>query len=780
VELFIDATLDDLSVFDAARNCALSEFAALTDRMPQDAERSVSQSLRVAVGERRGLLLGARQLLAEEGAILVKRLNVLYSERLERALQTMYRDLRPKLDGLSIDSLTLIDDETVNRQIDVDRIVVKLRDADPLALGRLNVTIARLHDEVNARERENPFRPYLLARTLHDVVNEIALKPSVATVLFEYLGETMLDALPAYYRAIYAVFESKGLDSRFLAVPSRFSPTATGPKARRESATLGLPSGSLGSGGTLPGMVVNTVSPDHALAWQRLLGILRPTPGQAAPSAAPADGWPQLEPVLASLPDALWHGIRKATSPAPSLSPQLLERLAACWSEVRRQPPGALPEACRLPALRERLQDGGISDAEELVLDLVGAVFAWIGTDETVSPLMRHCLTRLELPFLRAVLETPGLLLNPAHPARQLINRLGALGTGLDEQSPTGRLIVDAAMQAAIDLPDVDDVDGTLSRCLLHLEQSLCKGLRDVAPASVKCAAAVESLQALAHIRIRTEHGLRDILAPLGMDDHLRDFVVHIWSHVCTRHNDLFATTRPNAAASTAADDEAALLTELVWSLQEKSSQAEREVLLRRLPALVRRLYAMLQRHHVPAGEIRQKMDLMMEAHARILRSPPSGKSVVTPDTVRQRFIALRDDVLSSSGTDVMAGSSMPDISAADIAASLALHEADVALYAENMRASPNAPDAAGLASLSPGVGVTRRSDDAILPARLVWISADRLFYLFVPDGSGRPALYTGGTLLRSMKNGTVRLLEQMPLIERAIEGLSSTASTVR
>jgi hypothetical protein len=138
-------------------------------------------------------------------------------------MQTMYRDLRHELRDVSIDTLELVDDDTIMRQIEVERRVLRLRDADQQSLGRLNLMIAQLHDDHQVRERENPFRPYLMARALHDVLCDMTSSADVCTMLFDHMSAALAAQLPEYFTAIRAVFESNGVQVRLLARPSALS-----------------------------------------------------------------------------------------------------------------------------------------------------------------------------------------------------------------------------------------------------------------------------------------------------------------------------------------------------------------------------------------------------------------------------------------------------------------------------------------------------------------------------------------------------------------------------
>ena len=208
-------------VIQLAYERALFRFSALAQRTVQDASVSLEKSLMTpgAGGDYR-MRQTAHQFLLQHSGRLLTQLDTFFHDYLDRAMQTMYQDLRQDIGSFSAESLSLIDDQTINRNMDVDRLVQRMRDVDQLNHGRLNMMIAQLHDDYEVRERENPFRPYLMARSLYEVLWVMEPEQQVADVLFEHLSNAMVAQLPDYFTAIREVFESNGVEVRLLARPS--------------------------------------------------------------------------------------------------------------------------------------------------------------------------------------------------------------------------------------------------------------------------------------------------------------------------------------------------------------------------------------------------------------------------------------------------------------------------------------------------------------------------------------------------------------------------------
>ena len=204
-----------------AKDRALSSFSSLAEQTVVEADTMTTRAMSEASPAELRNLSTVRAFLRGEARTLRGRMDRHFAGLLERAMQTMHVDLRnTKNVEINYETLTLIDDDVVTRQIEVDRMVARLRDAEPIALGRVNLTIAMMHNDSDARERENPFRPYLLARSLYEALRELMWEESQSKLLYDTLGQAMALRLPGFYAGILEVFEAGGVTARLTARPS--------------------------------------------------------------------------------------------------------------------------------------------------------------------------------------------------------------------------------------------------------------------------------------------------------------------------------------------------------------------------------------------------------------------------------------------------------------------------------------------------------------------------------------------------------------------------------
>jgi len=750
------SSTDYKRLIHSAKARATSGFLSLVQRAIQDADRSIANALASArSGSGQSALNAARHFLRQDGNVFLRHIDALFRGYLDRAMETMYVDLRQEMRKRSIDELTLIDHDIVDHQIEVGRLASRMRETNEETIGRLNVIVGHLHGDRDARERENPFRPYLLARALYEAIRETAPDEARGKVLFEHLANALVQYLPAYYESIREVFESSGLRGEFEAQRSR---------AAHNQRYFGAPPEPAAS-------LEARVAP----ALQRMFDTL-----QSAPAAG-ADG---------AQADSVQDALRKmlATSRVAALPPRpgaagsaLLAQLSRQQrSSAEPQPEGAAMDAApRLSALRDQLNLTGISVAERMTVDVVALLFEFILEDTQIPAQARRQLARLQIPMLKAALLDPALLHEEMHPVRQLLNRISSVAAGCDAATPAGQALV-----AEIDrivhrvLLEFDTDTSVFTVGLREFEAYLANHLGKDDGQAAHAIEAIEAAEKFSVLLTTARNGLVDALLPLNVDKRISDVIIHVWPHVLTH-----AAAR-DAESQRAADDPQglyaryhAVLPELVWSVQEKRDPQERTALLRLLPDLVRRLRAALQLIALPDEEAKQILDQLVVLHTSILRNVPDGSGKVLPslDELRQQFARVAIRWTSASWA---------------LDAPPAPHDAVIEAMCARHGVAPTLRLGAGS-----GTGTAADRDFLMqafllgtrielhaaggrhVAAQLVWVSTHRSLYLFRQEQGGELVLYTCTALLDALHDKSLVPLEYAPVFERAVNALLSDAA---
>lgn len=740
----------------SAKERASSSVLSLVQRAMQEADRNIADAQAHArSGADQSALNAARHFLRQDGTVFLRRIDVLFRGYLERAMQTMYVDLRQDMRKRSLDELSLIDDDAINHQIEVGRLAERMRDANMEAIGRLNVIVGRLHGKQDARERENPFRPYLLARALYEAICETAGDDARARPLFDRLADALIQHLPGYYEAIREVFESSGVRGDFQAQRSR---------AAHNQRYFGAPSGDQPASGTrvLPGL-------------QRLLESLQsavPAAADAAqPPGAPAASVLVHEMIQRMLAPSRSFGLTSSNArppPAKTSSGSLLERL-----NRHQQDAASGDGAARLSALREQLNLDDASPDERAIVDVVALLFEFILEDAQIPQEVRQHIARLQVPVLKAAVLQPELLHDDMHPARRLLNRISSAAAGTDPATAEGKALIaeiDRVTGGVLTVFATDSV--VFENGLQAFDAFLVRLLKQEDKLTPPAIEAVEDAEKISVLLTNTTQALCEVMLSLNIDKRLSDFIIQAWPHV------LVHAAAHDAEKKLAPDHAGALypkfhavVPELVWSVQPKRDQQERTALIRLLPELVKRLRAALQLIQLPEDEGKQILDQLVERHTAILRGSAGGDAKALPglDELRRQFARVSVPWERASWTL----SEPPQPRTAVIEEVFGKRGIAAALHL-GASAAASAADREFLAQtylLGTRVGL-RGADEGSVTARLVWVSTHRSLYLFRQEDGAGLLLYTFASLLAALREEALVPLEYAPVFERAVEAL--------
>jgi hypothetical protein len=721
---------------------AQSGFGTLCKRMTDQADAALGESLRAAPAAEQRVAAACRLFLREQGAYLRARMERSYAALLARAMQTMHTDLRTGLHDFRADTLTLIDDEVVTRQIEVERLLLRLRDADELSLGHLNLIIAQMHGDSEVRERENPFRPYLLARALYDALYAMVQDEAQSKLLFDTLSQAMTAELGDFYTRLREVFESRGIRSRLVARPTALS--------RRQQ---------------------------ERLAWQRAACGLADADQAMRQRVARLDSLhQQLQPEqeLQELVFTLFNasGMRRGARPAPD---PLRLQLDGALRQLQREQAGAGQDAAAgagplaPAALRERLASLPSSGSGRVVVELVGMLFEFILNDEVLPQGLREQVCRLHTPFLRAALQDQSVLQDASHPARRLLDRIGSAAASLGADARLAQPFREEVERLAGQvLQQYEHDPAVFADAELALDGFLAGLLRECDPALRRCMPAFErAVQAASQLAAAAD-ALRGRLETVNVDRRMVDFITGTWAQVMVHTQG----RQP---------DYGKLLPELVWSAQEKAASEERAALMKMLPELGRQLRAGLAAIGMPEAAAQAALDQLVSLHMDVLSNklPPATTPRLGIAALRERLGAAGAELPSAAAATAAAVGAGQLPGQAQFSAEFALHGI----------AASVAPDPA-LAPVSPyedewlqwaraGNGFELLEEGRYLPLRLGAAAARHAGFLFTAPDRAAPLVYSRAALLAAMREGTLRPLEYAPLFERALESLMTAAESL-
>jgi hypothetical protein len=319
---------------------------------------------------------------------------------------------------------------------------------------------------------------------------------------------------------------------------------------------------------------------------------------------------PRLSPGLARAIDTAQQGIR--------------QRLAEVGGEPQVTAPAVLEE---LQQRKQVLKQAAATPQERATIEIVALLFQSILTEERIPASVRVWFARLQMPVLRVAVSEPDFFATIDHPARRLIDRMGACVMGFDSGAGSAQGVAEALEREIKRIVQVVEAYPDTGRrvfqtVLTEFEKFLEHWFRNENEATrhgVSLAQQVEQRETLA---IQYTIELRRMLAEVPVQEGVRQFLFHVWA-------DVLATTAVRYGGSgeqTRAMKRAAA--DLIWSASAKVTREERAEVIRKLPLLLKSL----REGMAAAGMDNAHQDEHIQQLNNSLAAAFTAKAAVIPD----------------------------------------------------------------------------------------------------------------------------------------------------
>lgn len=510
----------------------------------------------------------------------------------------------------SVRSMSLVDDDTIELEIMTSRLALAIMDRASWEFSDLRSRVAHLEQRAEL-DSHDLLRAHVLARIVVDAWRAAGLGQAEWRELQTLLhGELSLLVDEAYHEANRWLVERHVLpdvDLRPFIRRHRNTPPA---ESGFSSSFSGLPSSQFGPGDGLPsghvpsrsgastgggpssgrGMAPPAVEPRGFVSEETrlmtragplprgsehveaVLGRLNKLVGRHVPNFLASTRPRELSPTLAKAIDTAQAGIRQRLAPASGKG------------DVQVTAPVMLDE---LHQRKQNLKRAAASPEERATIEIVALLFQSILTEDRIPARIRVWFARLQMPVLRVAVSEPDFFATVDHPARRLIDRMGACVMGFDSGAGTdvGEALekeVKRIVQVVEAYPDtgrrvfqtvLTEFEKFLENYFKHQNEATKKG--------VSLAQQVEQRETLA---IQYTIELRRMLNEVPVQDGVRQFLFQVWADV------LGTTAVRHGVQSTATKAMKRAAADLIWSASAKVTREERAEVLRRLPSLLKAL----------------------------------------------------------------------------------------------------------------------------------------------------------------------------------------------
>jgi hypothetical protein len=541
-------------------------------------------------------------------------------------------DLPPP--GSASGGLSLVDNDTIEVEIVTSRLALAVMDKASWEFADLRSRVAHLEGRTEL-ESQDVLRAHVLARLVFDAWRAAGISVTSWRELQPVLhDEFALLVEEAYHETNRWLVERRVLAEVDLRPYVRRAKTNPNTQWR---------SGTSSSGGTMfdpgPGAsgapVEGVAHPGFVRTGHGSLGDETRMMTRTAP--LPRSG-EHAEAVLARLNRLVGRhlpGFGAASSGvAPPLSPALARAIDDAEQGVRQRmaqhtqrdmPQVTVPAVLEeLHHRKQALKKAAASPEERATIEIVALLFQSILTEDRIPAAVRVWFARLQMPVLRVAVGEPDFFATVDHPARRLIDRMGACVMGFDSGNANVGDALEKEIKRIVQVVEAYPDTGrrVFQTVLTEFEKFLETYFRDhneITKKGVSLAQQVEQRETLA---IQYTIELRRMLNEVPVQEGVRQFLFHVWADVlataAVRHG--LQGEQTKAMKRAAAD--------LIWSASAKVSREERAEVIRKLPPLLKQL----REGMTSAGMEAPKQDEHIQLLNNSLAAAFTAKAAVIPD----------------------------------------------------------------------------------------------------------------------------------------------------
>jgi hypothetical protein len=254
--------------------------------------------------------------------------------------------------------------------------------------------------------------------------------------------------------------------------------------------------------------------------------------------------------------------------------------------EAHRNEGSALEPTEMIDALRQQkqaLKSVANTQEERATIEVVALLFQSILTEDRIPTSVRVWFARLQMPTLRVAMSEPDFFSSAQHPARRLIDRMGACVMGFDAAPQGAGPELEGEVARVVQVVEAFPETGrkVFQTVLVEFERFVERYFRDQNETTKKGVSLASQVEQRETMAIQYTIELRKLLDGVPVQDGVREFLFQVWA-------DVLATTAmrhgPQSEETRTVRD-AAL--ELVWIASAKTTREERAEVIRRLGPLL-------------------------------------------------------------------------------------------------------------------------------------------------------------------------------------------------
>ncbi|HEU0202205.1 MAG TPA: DUF1631 family protein [Burkholderiaceae bacterium] len=672
--------------------------------------------------------------------------------------------------------MTLVEYDAVEDTTAMERAASRLRNAVEDEYASVRLRLANLVCELEVRDAETPFRPYVFVHAIFVTLDRIGLKRNQLATIVRSFDAALIGPVAAVYAAIDHHLAGQGISAEFARQVARNSATP------RNGLAGGVTENALNGPATLPKLTAEqmlTALYQHMHLAPGAVPALPPIDAaRTAPAAARSPTLQVRPPTVSGRPPTL-TGMAPFAAEAKTVNvdvnlinaindAQRLGALALAAMQQGKAVPAAQPANTQI---RGELAERAVKQLDKLTIEIVGLLFDRIQQDKLVPDAIKDLLQRLQFPLLKVAVVDADLFVSADQSARRLLDRIAATSIGWTPDGEQNERYLQAVTKAVMTvLATRDDAAGAFERALEGFEQFLeDETARDDDPVARARRALAEAEQR-EMMATNAAGKIRSAFEGVQIESYLREFLLDVWGRV------LVAATMRESHDPSIARRYLAVVPELVWSVQPKIHPDDRRRLVGTIPPVLTALREGLTLINWPKPKMQEFFSRLMQSHALAVRALELAQGAAPPAGVEASTLRIKLDGVRFCADEVP-DSQVEGIDVSDDVVKQVI--ADCNVDVEHM-AAPAEPAAGSdevklnrtIAGWQRGDWFEMRVGDRAERLQLRWISPRRTLFLFAPAAAQAGAAtrsLTPAALRAFLRNGQLSAVAAAPLFERAV-----------
>jgi hypothetical protein len=442
-----------------------------------------------------------------------------------------------------------------------------------------------------------------------------------------------------------------------------------------------------------------------------------------------------------------------------------------------------------LHSIRESESARSLGQVDRMTLDIVALLFDFILDDRRIPDAMKALIGRLQIPMLKVALIDKSLFGNKMHPARQVLDTMAKASMGWNEEEGHDSDLyqkISTLVQRII--KDFNDDISLFEVVLTDLKAYVEAQQAAAAELAAQAAQQIKEREQRERPRMMAREEILRRLEYQPLPKLVRQFLNNYWEPLLIKiYSSQGIESETWIKAITTMDD-------LIWSVTPKISSQDRKKLLVILPKLLKWLDQGLQFLNVPQAERDPFFTELVKYHTEAVRPGLNDAefakafdiAIARPGEVKPIAEESQDFeiVVAASPTEEpkepdpvlveeIVTAPEPEYDVEEIVigdVSWAVGEIDNA----GSQDSPASTDFDILVkSLKRGTWIELEQESGeLLRAKLAWVSPLRGVYLFTNRLGQKAISINASGLAAKFREGRVRLIDNVPLMDRAVSGL--------